>query len=107
MVFLNFYLFSGFAAAASRAQTLYGKHVKELEKPITVQVVQFESAKIQFGIFQLNTLDLNSESSSKKNFWFRKEAMNLYENCEYIAGRPALTNYNFDVFRLMNVFYSN
>lgn len=80
--------------------------MKELEKPIVVQVIQLESRRIQFGIFQLNTLDLNNEGGAK-NFWFSKKEMNLYDECCYRDGRPALTSYNFDVFRMMNVFYSN
>lgn len=99
-------IFKGFAVAASRAQSLYGKDVKKLEKPIVVQVVQFESKRVQFGVFQLNTLDLN-DADGVRNFWFRKPEMHLYEECCYHDGRPALTGYNFDVFRLMNVFYSS
>lgn len=99
-------IIKGFAVAASRARSLYGDDVKELEKPIVIQVVQLNSRRIQFGIFQLNTLDMNGTEGTK-NFWFRKPTMDLYEDCYYNEGRPALTSYNFDVFRLMNVFYSS
>lgn len=95
-----------FAVASSRARSLYGDDVKDLEKPIVVQVVQLESQRIQFGVFQLNTLNLDGVEGTK-NYWFRKPEMELYENCYYNEGRPALTSYNFDVFRLMNVFYSS
>lgn len=98
-------ILKAFAIAASRAQSLYGAEVKELERPITVQVVQLDSKRIQFGIFQLNTLDLDSQDGVK-NYWCRKPAMQLYDDCYYNNGRPALSSYNFDVFRLMNVFYS-
>lgn len=99
-------MMKGFAAAASQAQSLHGPNVRDLEKPIVVQVVQIESNRIQFGIFQLNTLDLSS-NDGLKNFWFSKTAMSLYDECCYSSGRPALKGYNFDVFRLLNVFYSN
>ena len=99
-------ILKGFAVASSRAKSLYGDDVKKLEKPIVVQVVQLDGKRIQFGIFQLNTLDL-SGLQGEKNFWFRKPEMELYEDCYYNDGRPALTAYNFDVFRLMNVFYSS
>jgi hypothetical protein len=99
-------IIKGFAVASTRAKSLYGDDVKDLEKPIIVQVVQIDSKRIQFGVFQLNTLDLDS-SSGTKNFWFRKPEMELYDECYYNEGRPALTSYNFDVFRLMNVFYSS
>lgn len=99
-------MLKGFAVAASRAHSLYGQNVKDLKKPITVQVVQLESQRVQFGIFQLNTLDLDG-ASGLKNFWFRKPITNLYDECCYNHGRPALTAYNFDVLRLMSVFYGN
>lgn len=99
-------ILKGFAVATSRAQSLYGTDVKELDKPIVVQVVQIDSKRIQFGVFQLNTLDLNNEKGMM-NYWFRKPEMYLYDDCYYHYGRPALMSYNFDVFRLMNVFYSS
>jgi large subunit ribosomal protein L37 len=99
-------ILKGFAVAASRAQSLYGSDVKQLDKPIVVQVVQLDSKRIQFGVFQLNTLDLDNDNAVK-NYWFRKPEMYLYDDCYYHYGRPALTAYNFDVFRLMNVFYSS
>lgn len=96
----------GFAVAASRAKSVYGDQVKDLDIPIVVQVVQLDSARIQFGIFQLNTLNMDGNEGTK-NYWFRKPSMQLYEECYYNEGRPALTAYNFDVFRLMSVFYSS
>lgn len=99
-------IIKGFAVAAGRAQSLYGEDAKVLEKPIVVQVVQLDSKRIQFGVYQLNTLDLDG-SSKVKNYWFSKPAMNLYEDCCYKDGRPSLSSYNFDVFKTMNVFYSN
>lgn len=80
--------------------------VKTLEEPITVQVVQLDGKRVQFGIFQLNTLDLDDTNGST-NYWFRKPEMLLYDECIYKEGRPLLTNYNFDVFKLMSIFYSN
>lgn len=97
-------ILKAFAVAASRAQNLYGPNVKDLEKSIPIQVVQFDGKKVQFGIFQLNTLDLDA-TNGVRNFWFRMPAASLYKDCHYDKGRPALTNYNFDVFRMMNVFY--
>lgn len=99
-------MIKGFAVAASQAQRLYGRDVKVLDKPVVVQVVQLDGKRIQFGIFQLNTLALDS-GDDVKNYWFTKPPLELYEDCCYRDGRPALTFYNFDVFRLMNVFYSS
>ncbi|KAG5670349.1 hypothetical protein PVAND_000623 [Polypedilum vanderplanki] len=99
-------ILKGFAVATSRAHSLYGLDVKILQQPIAIQVVQLDGRKIQFGIFQLNTLDLDSKDGVK-NFWFRKPDMFLYDECIYKDGRPLLSNYNFDIFKMMCVFYSN
>lgn len=99
-------ILKGFTVAASRAQNLYGASAKVLDSPIVVQVVQLDSKRIQFGMFQLNSLDFDS-SDGVKNYWFSKPAMTIYEDCCYKDGRPSLSSYNFDVFRMMNVFYSN
>lgn len=99
-------MLKGFAVAASRAKSLYGSNVKLLEKPIVVQVVHFDSRRVQFGIFQLNNLDMSDEENVK-NYWFRKPEMLLFEDCCYKEGRPALGSYNFDVFRMMSTFYNN
>lgn len=99
-------LMKGFAVAASRAHSVYGEAVKVLKEPIAVQVVHMDGSQVQFGIFQLNTLDLDNKTGPK-NIWFRLPMTNIYENCHYLQGRPALTNYNFDVFRLMSAFYAS
>lgn len=99
-------ILKGFAVAASRAQTMYGEGCKQLDKPIPVQVVQFDGKKIQFGIFQLNTLDLEG-AEGIKNYWFSSPITKLYDDCHYEKGRPSLTAYNFDIFKMMNVFYSS
>lgn len=99
-------MIKAFTVAASRAKSLYGENVKQLEKPIPVQVVQLDGKKIQFGIFQLNTLNLEGNDGIK-NYWFSMPKVELYEECHYDKGRPALTKYNFDVFKMMNVFYSS
>lgn len=80
--------------------------MKTLDKPIVVQVIHLDGNRIQFGIYQLNTLDLNG-TDGVKNYWFRKPEMKIYEDCYYNNGRPALHAYNFDVFRLMSIFYNN
>lgn len=99
-------ILKAFAVAASRAHSLYGADVKTLDNPIVVQVVQLESENVQFGIFQLNTLDLTG-TEGKKNYWCSKPVMQLYEKCYYNDGRPTMLSYNFDVFKMMNMFYGN
>lgn len=96
----------GFGVAACRAQSLYGKGVEHFEEPIVVQVVQFDNNRIQFGVFQLNTMNLN-DSKGLKNFWFSKKPMQLYEDCCYNNGRPALLSYNGNILRLLIAFYNS
>lgn len=80
--------------------------VKTLESPISVQVVHLNGNKLQFGVFQLNTLDLDG-SDGVKNFWFTKPELELYQECVYKEGRPAMVGYNRDVLKYMSVFYNN
>uniref|UniRef100_A0A336KZI8 Large ribosomal subunit protein mL37 n=1 Tax=Culicoides sonorensis TaxID=179676 RepID=A0A336KZI8_CULSO len=98
-------LMKAFAVASSKAQAHLGTSTKDLPQPIVVQTVQCDTKRVQFGIFQLNTLDLNG--SSRKNFWYCSNIMNLYEECAYKLGRPVLEGYNRDVLRHMSVFYNN
>lgn len=97
-------LVKAFTITSSYARTIFGENAKELDQPIVLQTVHFDKHRVQFGLFQLNTLDLNSEH---KNYWFRKPIMELYEECKYSDGRPNLVNYNFNVFKTMCVLYGN
>lgn len=98
-------LMKAFTVAASKARAHLGTNVTELTQPIVVQTVQSDGKKFQFGLFQLNTLDLTG--SSKQNYWYCSDAMNLYEECAYKLGRPVLEGYNRDVFKHMTVLYNN
>lgn len=80
--------------------------VQELPKPITVQCVQVHVNRFYFGVYQLNTLNLQGDSSAK-NYWFKVPPMLLYTNCEYEESRPVLRNYNNDVLRHTLAFYQN
>lgn len=104
-------MIKAFTVAAARARQLYGEDVQALPAPINVQVVQTDSQWFHFGIFQLNTLDLKAEeggqSSQSRNLWFRKPRMDLYSECGYRVGKPALVDYNREVLRHMAVFYGS
>lgn len=98
-------LMKAFTVAASKARAHLGTNVTELTQPIVVQTVQSDGKKFQFGIFQLNTLDLTG--SSKQNYWYCSDIMKLYEECAYKVGRPTLEGYNRDVLKHMTVLYNN
>ncbi|XP_055595416.1 39S ribosomal protein L37, mitochondrial [Uranotaenia lowii] len=101
-------IMKAFTVAASRARQLYGKGVKILPHPITVQVVQTDSKWFQFGVFQLNTLDIiGGNGNQQHNLWFRKPVMNLYSECGYVLGKPTLREYNKDVLRHLANFYAS
>ncbi|KAL1375215.1 hypothetical protein pipiens_017626 [Culex pipiens pipiens] len=104
-------MLKAFAVAASRARQLYGDSVKLLPRPITVQAVQTDSKWFHFGIYQLNTLDLEADGDGQnqpaRNLWFRKPRMDLYGECGYLVGKPALHEYNREVLRHLAVFYGS
>lgn len=99
-------LLKAFTIAAAKAQSIYGADVQDLPQPITVQCVQVHINKFYFGVYQLNTLNLQSDNGPK-NYWFKAPPMHLYTNCEYQESRPMLQNYNNDVLRHTLAFYQN
>lgn len=82
----------------------FQNNVNDLEKPIIVQSIQLNGQSMQFGVFQLNTLNLNGVDGTK-NVWFNGPTLQLYSECLYKLGRPILAGYNPDVFRYIYGFY--
>lgn len=80
--------------------------MRDLPAPITLQCVQVHLNRFYFGVYQLNTLNLDGTDGTK-NYWFNIPPMQLYEKCEYIESRPMLVNYNNDVLRHTLAFYQN
>lgn len=80
--------------------------MKDLPTPVTVQSVQAKGNKFLFGIFQLNTLNLDGDDGVK-NFWFSSNILNLYETCDYVEARPTLSGYNETVMKNALAFYQN
>ena len=99
---VNFNLCYNFSNISSSFQA----DVQELPKPITVQCVQVHVNRFYFGVYQLNTLNLQGDSSTK-NYWFKVPPKLLYTKCEYEESRPVLKNYNNDVLRHTLAFYQN
>lgn len=99
-------LLKAFTVASARAQQLYGNSVERLPKPIVVQSIQTDGKTFHFGVFQLNTLQLDG-SDGTKNYWFHMPNVDLFSECEYKLGRPVLEGYNKDCFRYLKAFYSN
>ncbi|XP_055902588.1 39S ribosomal protein L37, mitochondrial [Eupeodes corollae] len=99
-------LMKAFTVASARAKQLYGDSVEQLPKPIVVQSIQTDGKTFHFGVFQLNTLQLNG-SDGTKNYWFHLPNVDLFSECTYKVGRPILEGYNKDCFRYLKAFYSN
>lgn len=99
-------MMKAFAVAAAKARTHYGDDVGDLPHPVVVQVVQSDTKRYQFGIFQLNSLNL-AEGYTVTNLWYAGNILNLYEECGYKMGRPVLEGYNKEVLRYMMAFYNN
>lgn len=98
-------MLKAFTVAASRARQLYGQ-VQDLPEPIVVQSIQTDGKSFHFGLFQLNTLNLEG-LDGLKNYWFQLESMDLFNDCGVKHGKPTLEGYNKDVFRILNAFYNN
>lgn len=80
--------------------------MKDLPSPITVQSVQVNGNKFQFGVFQLNTLNLDG-TEGVKNYWFSNPIQDLYDVCAYLEARPKLSGYNPSVLKNALAFYKN
>ncbi|XP_073812355.1 mitochondrial ribosomal protein L37 [Musca autumnalis] len=100
-------LLSAFTVAATRAKQLYGDtDLEALPKPIVIQSVQTDGSIFDFGVFQLNTLNID-ERNHLKNYWFQGENMDLYKVCCYLKGQPRLDGCNRNVLRHIVAFYNN
>lgn len=77
--------------------------VKELPTPVTVQCVQTDGKFFQFGVLQINTLNL--EDGKVKNIWYQTENLPLFEVCMYDTGKPVLKGYNDNVVKNLVTFY--
>lgn len=85
---------------------LFQADVVDLPQPITLNCIQIHNNKFHFGVYQLNTLNLDGIDGIK-NYWFNIPSMFLYTNCEYQQSRPMLVNYNNDVLRYVVAFYQS
>ena len=87
-------------------RNIYGADVSGvLPKPVTVNVVTTDGRKFHFGVFQLNTLDLNGLDGVKNVFWHQPELEEMYEKCGYDKAVPTLKGYNPAVFDKLLTMY--
>lgn len=79
--------------------------IGDLDEPVTVQVVHLNRQRYHFGVFQLNTLNLNPSTSdgaptTRNLFWTQPWEM-LFDSCKFKVGKPVLEGYNPKVFSLL------
>ncbi|XP_030243611.1 39S ribosomal protein L37, mitochondrial [Drosophila navojoa] len=100
-------MLKAFVAAAARAKQINGiTFCSDLQKPVVVQCVHTDGREFHFGVFQLNTLNLDSTNTTK-NYWFHRGSIEMFNNCSYKTGRPHIDGYNSEPFRILNAFYNS
>ncbi|XP_041969167.1 39S ribosomal protein L37, mitochondrial [Aricia agestis] len=94
-----------FTVAAAYAKQLYGEKVKDLPEPVHINCIQTDGQYYHFGVFELNTLDVDGTDGTK-NKWFCRNNMKLYDSSCYLSGMPVLENYNPKVYSYINAMYN-
>lgn len=79
--------------------------VKDLPEPIHINCIQTDGQNFHFGVFELNTLNLDGIEGTK-NVWYCKNDVRLYDSSRYLSGMPVLENYNPKVYGYINAFYN-
>lgn len=86
--------------------------MKRLPEPIVIQSVLSAQNRFHFGIFQLNTLDLNDEGADQlTNIWYQSPGIDLYaveddaETGSSTGEKFKLMSYNENVLRFLVSFY--
>nr|XP_018906949.1 PREDICTED: 39S ribosomal protein L37, mitochondrial [Bemisia tabaci] len=104
--FLSRSLVKSFAIAAAQARYIYGNDVEDLPEPIVIQSIHTDSVNFHFNVFQLNTLNINSEHDVR-NVWWSDPMIKLYSQGDFVDSIPVLDDYNPEVFEKFLAFYSN
>jgi len=72
---------------------------------VLVNVIASDTRRFHFGVFQLNTLDLNGSDGVKNILWHQPELDDLYQFCGYEKAVPTLRGYNPEVFDKLLTMY--
>ena len=89
---------------SAQARLKYGPNfIGELPEPIAIHFVNTNGSKFHFSVFQLNTLDLNSDI--KNIFWHQPQMEKLFDTCEYVNAVPTIEGYNHLIFnKLLGIY---
>ena len=95
-----------FATALGQARFNHGPEVSGvLDKPITVNFISTNGQDFLVTVFQLNTLDLES---NVKNIVWQEQLGNIFETCDYVKAVPQVIGYNEKVVKkLLSVYLQN
>lgn len=104
--FTGMSLLYAFSHAAAYAKLVRKDPIGDLDEPITVQVVHINRQRYHFGVFQLNTLNLNPATSdaaptTTRNLFWTQPWETLFDTCKFKVGKPVLEGYNPKVFSLL------
>lgn len=80
--------------------------MEDLPEPIVIQSIHTDSVNFHFNVFQLNTLNINSEHDVR-NVWWSDPMIKLYSQGDFVDSIPVLDDYNPEVFEKFLAFYSN
>ncbi|XP_044729164.1 39S ribosomal protein L37, mitochondrial [Chrysoperla carnea] len=68
---------------------LINKTTEDISEPITIQSVTSDGQFYEFGILQVNTINLENNI---QNIWWTSDKINLFDQCQYLNGRPTCTS---------------
>lgn len=97
-------LILAFANTLAQARLKYGPDfVGDLPEPIAIHFVNSSGSTFHFSVFQLNTLNLNSDI--KNIFWHQPQMEKLFDTCEYVNAVPTIEGYNHLIFnKLLGIY---
>ena len=89
---------------SAQARLKYGPDfVGDLPEPIAIHFVNSSGSTFHFSVFQLNTLNLNSDI--KNIFWHQPQMEKLFDTCEYVNAVPTIEGYNHLIFnKLLGIY---
>uniref|UniRef100_A0A8R1TJ30 Large ribosomal subunit protein mL37 n=2 Tax=Onchocerca volvulus TaxID=6282 RepID=A0A8R1TJ30_ONCVO len=88
-----------FGAAVAQATRLGQSDFDDLEnQPVVTRTVQFVNGRLDLVVFQLNTLDLGSNSRCKNIVWI-EPGLQLYKSGKFTENLDVVKDLNVDTFR--------
>ncbi|XP_045209826.2 39S ribosomal protein L37, mitochondrial-like [Mercenaria mercenaria] len=110
--FQAYNLMTTFGIAIAEARSRYGTYSGQLETPVTVINVNMGINELNFIMFQLNTMDLHSDTGIKNFAWFDSAKMFSKNYCQpwlnppdWTYTPPTYSDYNSEAFEKFLALY--